>query len=195
MSYGRSMRRWMVCGLGVIRRSFVCIVAVGLMSCTGRGPAGREGVYPQIESDWQMPLKERRRPDTHTVAFRTLHGSVASAKDAKCGQCHVGLSGSPLNSCLECHATARPRDHTVRFRGTAHGRASAANPERCSVCHEADVCTTCHNIAPPSHSPLRVFRGRHGRAAARNPRSCHVCHSFETSCVECHALDVAPPSR
>ena len=176
-----------------------CFIGSALLSfvgCTNPEAArGKKDVYPHLETSWESTARERDRPDSHTVAFRRNHGAAASMQGAKCGTCHVGLSGSPLDSCVECHATARPRDHTLRFRGVAHGRASAANPERCATCHEVDVCTTCHSIAPPSHRPLRVFRGRHALLAGRNPRSCVVCHSFESTCIECHALDITPTGR
>lgn len=133
-----------------------------------------------------------KRPHNHTVLFRTQHGEAASRPDAQCHNCHLGLSGTPRDSCNDCHSVWRPRNHTLRWRGVEHGRAASRKPESCNSCHQSSFCTECHNIPPPSHSPLNVFRFKHSRAARYNARSCVTCHTFETTCVECHTLDVIP---
>jgi hypothetical protein len=169
---------------------FGCFVGAALLAygpgCAGEQPGATVSIVRQLATS--------EAPEDHTFAFRRNHSQSASSPDAKCSNCHFGLSGSPVDSCAECHSTSRPRDHRARWRGPEHGRSAAADPVRCNTCHEADVCASCHDIPPPSHSPLRIFRGRHGRLASLNTRSCLTCHSFESTCVDCHSLDV-PPQR
>lgn len=150
--------------------------------------ADKDGVVPVQ----QGKLNPAKRPDDHTPIFRSRHAEAASSRDAKCGYCHTGLSGSSRDACTDCHATMRPRSHTLRFRNTEHGRLAAMNARACATCHEVDFCTECHKIAPPNHSPLTTFRYRHERAARFNPRSCMTCHTFEATCQECHLNDIAP---
>ncbi|MEQ9500259.1 MAG: cytochrome c3 family protein [Deltaproteobacteria bacterium] len=175
-----------------IVQSSILMLAAGLLS-VGYACRSNGGEYRRSERTAARSLALGEAPDDHTIFFRKNHGGAASARDAKCSSCHLGVSGSPTDSCMDCHATMRPRDHTLRWRGPAHGRSSAIEPTRCATCHEADVCSSCHAVPPPSHSPLRTFRFRHARPAARNPRSCLTCHTFESTCIDCHALDVAPP--
>ena len=137
-------------------------------------------------------VKSNKRPQNHTTLFRKNHAEAAASPNSQCYSCHAGLSGAPRDSCMECHSVWRPRNHTLRWRGLEHGRQAARNPEACSTCHQSEFCTECHNIPPPSHSPLNVFRSRHARQARFNTRSCLTCHSFETTCSECHILDVIP---
>jgi hypothetical protein len=140
----------------------------------------------------ERSITRSERPEDHTPLFRYNHGQAASSPDAKCGYCHTGLSGSPRDSCRDCHATWKPRNHTIRWRGVEHGRQAAVDAQRCATCHETDFCTECHNIPPPNHSPLGVFRYQHGRIARFNVRSCVTCHTFETTCIDCHVLPVVP---
>lgn len=132
------------------------------------------------------------KPDNHTALFRTNHAQAASLPDAKCGDCHAGLSGTPRDSCTDCHSTWKPRSHSLRWRGVEHGRAAARDPLPCTTCHMTEFCTECHNIPPPNHSPLNVFRFQHADTARFNARSCLTCHSFQATCTECHILDVIP---
>lgn len=129
------------------------------------------------------------KPEDHTLLFRRRHEAAARAQDAKCGYCHSGISNSPRDSCQDCHAVMRPKDHTLRFRNIAHGRDAARDPQRCATCHEVDQCTACHKQRPPSHGPN--FETRHDRAARFNPRACMTCHSFEATCVDCHRGTIA----
>jgi hypothetical protein len=164
------------------------LIACGALAAIALACAGDKNFAPPIRRE--IALVEA--PEDHTLWFRKNHGQAASSPDAKCASCHVGLSGSAVNNCIECHSTERPRDHHLRFRGPEHGRLASRDPERCRNCHEQEVCSSCHAIPPPNHSPLQLFIGRHGAVAGKNPRSCLTCHSFESTCVQCHSLDVAP---
>lgn len=137
-------------------------------------------------------ITKSQKPENHTVFFRINHEQAASSKDAKCGYCHTGLSGSPRDSCKDCHSTWKPRNHSLRWKSSEHGRQAAANPQRCATCHETDFCTSCHSVPPPNHSPIATFRYRHGRVARFNVRACVTCHTFETTCVECHTQTIVP---
>lgn len=133
-----------------------------------------------------------QKPENHTAFFRLNHEQAASSKDAKCSYCHTGLSGSPRDSCKDCHSTWKPRNHSLRWKSSEHGRQAAANPQRCAACHEVDFCSSCHAVPPPNHSPLNTFRYRHGRVARFNVRACVTCHTFETTCIECHTQNIVP---
>jgi hypothetical protein len=126
-------------------------------------------------------------PEDHTLAFRRDHGAAASAPDAHCASCHTGLSGSPRDSCNECHATWAPRDHNLGWRDDTHGREAAIERERCAACHSAEFCTACHSVPPRSHQPLGQFAGGgHAEIARFDLRSCFACHTMEDTCARCH---------
>lgn len=131
-------------------------------------------------------------PDDHNLPFRRNHAAAARAPGARCAQCHAGMSGSRRDSCGECHAIMRPRDHTLTWREQDHGREAAAVRGRCAQCHGADYCEACHSVPPRSHVPLVQWAqspmngGGHGLAARLDLRSCFACHTFETSCIACH---------
>lgn len=126
-------------------------------------------------------------PEDHTIAFRTDHAAQASAPDARCAYCHTGLSGSPRDTCSECHSRWAPRDHTLSFKDEDHGRESMVDRERCATCHTADFCTACHARPPRSHQPLAEFRrGGHADAARFLLQTCFACHTFESTCSDCH---------
>jgi hypothetical protein len=126
-------------------------------------------------------------PEDHTLEFRTNHGPQAADKNARCGFCHDGLSGSPRDSCFQCHKLMKPRDHNLGWREDSHGREAAADRDRCTSCHTADYCTACHSIPPRSHQPLIEFRlGGHAQPARFNLSSCFACHTSEDTCQDCH---------
>jgi hypothetical protein len=126
-------------------------------------------------------------PEDHTLGFRKDHGEQARAKDARCSYCHIGLSGSPKDSCYECHQVWRPRDHTINWREDEHGREAASERDRCVTCHTSEYCAACHSIPPRSHQPLGDFRtGGHAELARFDLRACFACHTWETTCSVCH---------
>jgi hypothetical protein len=144
------------------------------------------GVAPRNHMAGGLP-GDKALPEDHTLAFRTDHAEQAGASDARCGFCHTGLSGSPRDSCQECHATWAPRDHTIGFKDEAHGREAVVDRDRCAVCHSADFCTACHSQPPRSHQPLGEFRlGGHAEAARFDLRSCFACHTEAATCSQCH---------
>jgi hypothetical protein len=128
-------------------------------------------------------------PDDHTLAFRRDHEEAARASGAGCPACHQGLSGSRRDSCQDCHAVMRPRDHTLAFRQQDHGSEAAAARVRCVRCHSADFCEACHRVTPRSHQPLTQWRYGHAEVARFGLRSCFACHTFENTCGQagCHA--------
>ena len=138
----------------------------------------------------ERPLSSTRRPDDHTAVFRLRHEAAASSDNAKCRYCHLGLSGSPVSSCQDCHAVMRPRSHTARFRSVRHGRIAAIDQKPCATCHEVDYCTGCHNIPPPNHFPLARFRTQHSRKARVNSRTCLTCHTADATCFRCHDSEI-----
>ena len=126
-------------------------------------------------------------PENHTLAFRKDHGEAAAAKDARCAYCHTGLSGSPRDTCNECHTVWAPKDHNLGWRDDTHGREASSDRDRCAVCHTSEFCTACHAIPPRSHQPLGQFRqGGHAEIARFDTRSCFACHTFEATCSQCH---------
>ncbi|HWM85362.1 MAG TPA: hypothetical protein VNO33_05975, partial [Kofleriaceae bacterium] len=122
-------------------------------------------------------LPALERPEDHTRAFRRDHAADASADPQRCARCHTSMSGSPRDSCDDCHRVMRPQDHTVTWREFDHGPASAARSDGCAVCHQGDFCISCHRTRPRSHFPMMDFaQGGHGQFARVNLRSCSVCH-------------------
>jgi hypothetical protein len=126
-------------------------------------------------------------PDDHTLEFRRHHGEAAASKEARCGFCHDGLSGSTRDSCFDCHQVMRPRDHDLGWREDGHGRDAAADRDRCGQCHDAEYCTACHSVPPRSHQPFAEFRlGGHAQDARFELRACFACHTHEDTCADCH---------
>jgi hypothetical protein len=126
-------------------------------------------------------------PEDHTIAFRTDHAEQAAARDARCGYCHTGLSGSPRDSCNDCHRSWAPRDHNLGWREDGHGPEAVVERDRCATCHTGEMCVSCHALPPRSHQPMGDFRlGGHAEAARFNTRSCFACHTFEDTCSSCH---------
>jgi hypothetical protein len=136
-------------------------------------------------------------PEDHTIAFRRDHADEAKRTSARCPSCHLGLSGGVRDSCAECHALTRPRDHTITWREEDHGPEAVADRSRCSTCHASDSCEACHRLPPRSHSPMAQWvnpRGSgpegHAAAARLGQRACFACHTFESSCTQCHGRSV-----
>lgn len=126
------------------------------------------------------------RPSDHTLAFRTLHGEAAAARDSKCRFCHTEVSGAPEDSCFQCHQVMKPRDHSLMFRSD-HGRAVQADGSRCATCHVPESCVACHSVPPRSHTPIGEFRaGGHAEQARFGLTSCLACHTYEDTCSKCH---------
>ncbi len=126
-------------------------------------------------------------PENHNLEFRTNHAEQAMDKDSNCQYCHDNLSGSPRDSCFQCHEVMRPKDHMLGWRNENHGREASVDRDRCATCHQADYCTACHSIPPRSHQPLGEFRlGGHAEIARFGLSSCMACHTFEDTCSRCH---------
>ena len=129
----------------------------------------------------------RELPEDHTIEFRHDHAEQAAAKNANCRFCHEGLSGSPKDSCFQCHEQMKPRDHGLSWREDEHGHEAEIDRERCATCHRADYCTACHSIPPRSHQPYEEFRlGGHADAARFELSSCMACHTYQATCSDCH---------
>jgi hypothetical protein len=147
--------------------------------------ATRVSSFGAIAPRSHLPALER--PEDHTLAFRRDHAADAVADAARCARCHTYVSGSPRDTCDQCHQVMRPRDHDVTWREFEHGAAAAADSDRCSTCHTGTSCVACHSVPPRSHLPLLEFRGRgHGPLARFNPRACVTCHQPEVFCASCH---------
>ncbi len=126
-------------------------------------------------------------PENHTLEFRTNHREQAEDKDSNCKYCHENLSGSPRDTCFQCHEVMRPRDHMLAWRNESHGAEASIDRDRCATCHQADYCDACHSITPRSHQPLGDFRlGGHADAARFGLSSCFACHTYEDTCSRCH---------
>ena len=149
--------------------------------------ATKRASFGSIAPRSHLPALER--PEDHTRAFRRDHAADASADPQRCARCHTFMSGSPRDTCDDCHRVMRPQDHTVTWREYDHGPASAARADGCAVCHQGDFCISCHRIRPRSHFPFVEFmQGGHGNFARVNLRSCSACHDFSNDCATsgCH---------
>lgn len=148
---------------------------------------GEEGFGLATLTPPRSHLPPQARPEDHTLAFRRDHAGPAQREAPRCARCHSMMSGTRHHNCDQCHQSMRPRDHVITWREFDHGPASAADAERCALCHVGEFCTACHRRPPRNHFPLITFRARdHALAARFDARACLVCHDVEKECVECH---------
>jgi hypothetical protein len=119
-------------------------------------------------------------PPNHAQLWTKLHGQcsrdgpeAATAND--CQMCHR------TDSCITCHSTQPPDDHTNFWRLRAHGLASSLDRSRCAACHASDFCVRCHRFAAPtSHvAGWNAPRDRHCT-------NCHLPLASSGSCAVCH---------
>ena len=151
-------------------------------TCHGSGTRTFAGLPPRSH----LPAAER--PEDHTLAFRRDHADEARDAGARCARCHSQMSGSPRDTCDECHQSMRPVDHMVTFREFDHGSEAAADPSRCATCHNGSFCIGCHSQTPRSHRPATTFRETHGALAEERPRTCATCHDPLAFCGQCHQV-------
>jgi hypothetical protein len=125
------------------------------------------------------------KPPSHDSLWTRRHGVHADPFHAfdhgqACTLCHKE------NTCVSCHQTQKPRDHTALWRVRSHGSAAAWDSTRCKTCHETNQCISCHQSeAPRNHRG--AWQATHGLVArSRGDASCLTCHR-PASCVSCHA--------
>jgi len=145
------------------------------------------GAVPQVTSCAACHGRDERRakPKSHDVTWATRHGIHADPFHAfdhgqQCNLCHKE------NTCVGCHQSQTPRDHTALWRERGHGIAAAWDQTRCKTCHETNQCISCHSTnAPRNHRGS--WTRTHGLVArGRGDTSCLTCHRPAT-CVSCHA--------
>lgn len=122
-----------------------------------------------------------------------------------CFNCHGLMHGSvqiARSDCSECHTAPRaqlvPADHVAGYAGKPHAIDSAADANRCLMCHTAESCDACHvkqkvNTPPtqPEYRPLLPDKPR--RPAIRVMPTGTVTMG---QCVSCHPdLDRYIPGR
>lgn len=146
-----------------------------------------EGDVPPTTSCKSCHEQDQRRvaPRSHDVTWTKRHGIHADPfHDFEHGQactlCHKE------NSCVGCHQTQAPRDHTALWRERTHGAFAAWDRNRCKTCHETNQCIRCHTTnAPRNHRG--AWQATHGLVArSRGDQSCLTCHR-PASCVQCHS--------
>jgi hypothetical protein len=131
-------------------------------------------------------VDERRvAPDNHGVSWEIRHGREAQWQDSgehgrACSLCHSQAT------CLTCHKSSRPRNHTALWRMRTHGAAAAWDRQSCMTCHETGACVRCHKTtAPMNHRG--AWNAVHGLSAqVRDNQHCVTCHS-KAWCAACHA--------
>jgi hypothetical protein len=128
-------------------------------------------------------------PPSHAVHWKREHGRcVRSGSDAmtdRCSLCHTE------SSCLDCHRSEPPANHTPFWLQRAHGLTASMDRANCAACHREDSCASCHaETKPRSHT-----------AAFGAPRDTHCvsCHLplASAGCSACHrdtqSHALAPP--
>jgi hypothetical protein len=154
--------------------------------------ADRAETFSVLAPRSHLPAAER--PANHTLAFRSDHALEAEANASACARCHATMSGSPRDTCDDCHQVMRPRDHVVGWNEWDHGPAAATDASRCETCHAGGFCVACHSRPPRSHFPLAAFaRGGHAEPAALELRACLVCHPAERDCAGLACHERGPP--
>jgi hypothetical protein len=89
-------------------------------------------------------------------------------------------------TCLTCHKTSRPRNHTALWRMRTHGLAAAWDRDSCKTCHQTGTCVRCHKTTSPMNH-RGAWKAAHGLAAqTRDNQHCTTCHS-RAWCAACHA--------
>ncbi len=122
------------------------------------------------------------KPPSHSALWKVRHGEasratrdVTVARAENCSLCHT------RQSCDQCHAIEKPRNHTEAWRTRTHGLLAAMDRTSCTACHQADSCERCHLNAPPPTSH---------RAGFGAPRDLHclTCHDelSQSGCSVCH---------
>ncbi len=117
-------------------------------------------------------------PPSHAQNWQMRHGGVCrrGSEDMadRCTLCHQETS------CIACHMTTLPRDHTDQWRRLGHGVSASLDRDRCAACHQPDSCVTCHStVKPQSHT------GSFGSPRDNHCLGCHQPLSAE-GCIACH---------
>lgn len=157
-----------------------------------------------------------------TKKIVTLNGISIKHSDCSkgrlCTDCHSDAAHGTavqwpttftMNTCLDCHDTARVRSACT----TCHAQRSIAQRvstgewqvthganwkqthgmgdlKTCAGCHPSDFCVRCHGIPLP-HSP--DFLKLHPAFGLSNRSDCAVCHR-QTFCDSCHGLPMPHPA-
>jgi hypothetical protein len=128
------------------------------------------------------PRKEP--PGDHRHGWLNRHGEeskwrVFDAHGKDCSLCHRSAT------CLNCHKTRRPKNHSGLWRMRTHGLAAEWDRETCKTCHETGTCIRCHRSTEPLNHK-GGWRATHGLAAqTRSNQHCAVCHNLSW-CAACH---------
>ncbi len=131
-----------------------------------------------------VTVKNRFAPESHKKTWRVRHGrqerwSPARGHGKRCSLCHSNAS------CVACHRTERPRNHTGLWRLRMHGTNARWNRDRCKTCHQTGACISCHRRTPPQNH-RGAWKAIHGRVArSKSNEHCITCHSLPW-CADCH---------
>jgi len=121
-----------------------------------------------------------KKPENHFQLWTKNHGpcsreGVGVATANNCSLCHQP------ETCVTCHHTVLPQDHTDFWRLRTHGLAAGLDRSRCQTCHTTDSCVACHQVAAPlSH------RGGWNAPLEQHCRNCHLPLQTSGSCAVCH---------
>lgn len=81
-----------------------------------------------------------QKPDSHSVNWTEMHGSMAQEGMSTCLNCHT------RSTCTDCHDRRQTAGQKVHDRAwlTVHGIAVQADPTACDACHVQSECISCH---------------------------------------------------
>jgi hypothetical protein len=119
-------------------------------------------------------------PPNHTAQWEREHGRVMRAHNEgvrveRCDTCHSEAS------CIACHKSQAPDNHTNYWRRRGHGLAASMDRRNCAACHEPESCDACHSQTKPIN-----HNGTWGNPQDRHCLSCHEPLSLEANCQVCH---------
>lgn len=143
------------------------------MGCHAERKASNECTtcHRAIDKDW--------KPQSHDTAWDARHGFVVRSRDDaienRCSLCHENEQ-----TCVACHQTNPPDDHSNYWRQRGHGLSVQIDRSRCVTCHRTDFCERCHESTRP-----RSHRGSFGAPSQRHCTSCHFPLQGE-GCYTCH---------
>jgi hypothetical protein len=124
-------------------------------------------------------IRAERPPATHAVHWKRLHGRCAREPGEgmadRCELCHRE------ESCIQCHRSEAPENHTVHWLLRGHGTTAMLDRDNCAACHESDSCERCHREAEPQSHVANW--------GAPRDNHCLGCHFplGTQGCVACHS--------
>lgn len=141
---------------------------------------------------------EKKKPESHKIAWKVSHGKESLKKGALCQSCHL------KSFCSDCHrGVAMP--HASDWAPKKHGPVSIANKTVCANCHKSGFCLSCHSKKAPATGLHKNCKSCHDEKTwdflgpQKTCQTCHKSHVKDSApakhkeCVGCHKPHVWKP--